>query len=83
MGTRKNYNFTFDYRENLIHDSRNLKALEYMLSSFNQIEKDSILYANIHIKEEVEDDLYSLFGGTTKRQLKEIEPLMKLNHYHL
>ena len=43
----KIYNFTFDYHENLIHDSRNLKALEYMLSSFNQIEKDSILYANI------------------------------------
>lgn len=56
-----------------------------MLSSFNQIEKDSILYANIHIKEEVEDDLYSLFGGTKKqkRQLKEIERLMKLNHYHV
>ena len=79
----KIYNFTFDYRENLIHDSRNLKALEYMLSSFNQIEKDSILYANIHIKEEVEDDLYSLFGGTKKtkktverdRTVDEIESL--------
>lgn len=79
----KIYNFTFDYHENLIHDSRNLKALEYMLSSFNQIEKDSILYANIHIKEEVEDDLYSLFGGTKKtkktverdRTVDEIESL--------
>lgn len=68
----KIYNFTFDYHENLIHDSRNLKALEYMLSSFTQIEKDGILYANIHIKEEVEDDLYSLFGDT-KKTTKTIE----------
>ena len=77
----KIYNFTYDYHENLIHDSRNLKALEYMLSSFNQIEKDIILYANIHIKEEVEDDLF--FGGSRKatkmverdRTVDEIESL--------
>ena len=35
-----------DYHENLIHDSRNIKALEHMLSSFNQIEKDGILANN-------------------------------------
>ncbi|OKZ90572.1 MAG: hypothetical protein BHW10_02325 [Clostridium sp. CAG:307_30_263] len=55
-----------------------------MLSSFTQIEKDGILYANIHIKEEVEDDFYSLFGGTKKttktierdRTVDEIESLL-------
>lgn len=83
----KIYNFTYDYKENLIHDSRNLKALEYMLSSFSQIEKDALLYANIHIKEEVEDDSPLLFGGTKKttktierdRTVDEIEqlPFMK------
>ena len=61
----KIYNFIYDYKENLIHESRNLKALEYMISSFTQIEKDSLLYANIHIKEEVEDELYS-FGSSRK-----------------
>ena len=61
----KIYNFIYDYKENLIRESRNLKALEYMMSSFTQIEKDRLLYANIHIKEEVEDDSHS-FGGSRK-----------------
>ena len=61
----KIYNFIYDYNENLIRESRNLKALEYMISTFTQIEKDSLLYANIHIKEEVEDNLYS-FGSSRK-----------------
>lgn len=79
----KVYNFTYDYKENLIRDSRNLKALEYMLSSFTQIEKDGLLYVNIHIKEEVEDDHFSLFGSSKKttkiverdRTVDEIESL--------
>ena len=48
---RKLYNFSYDYKSDEICKSGNLKALEYMLSTFTQIEKDSILYANIHIKE--------------------------------
>lgn len=66
----KIYNFTFDFNETLICDSNNLKAIEYMLSSFSQIEKDAILYANIHIEEEVDDDSLSLFGGSKKRTKK-------------
>ena len=83
---QKIFNFKYDYNEKLIHDSRNLKALEYMLSSFSQIEKDSILYANIHIKEEFEEDLSRAFLGKHKkiverdRTVDEIEhiPFMKI-----
>ena len=82
---QKIFNFKYDYNEKLIHESRNLKALEYMLSSFSQIEKDSILYANVHIKEEFEEDLSRAFLGKHKkiverdRTVDEIEqiPFMK------
>lgn len=63
---QKIFDFTYDYKENLIRESRNLKALEYMLSSFSQIEKDMILYVNIHIKEEVEEDSLSPLGRKYK-----------------
>lgn len=52
----KLFNFRYDYKSDDICKSGNLKALEYMLSTFTQIEKDSILYANLHIKEEKEID---------------------------
>lgn len=82
---QKIFNFKYDYNEKLIHESGNLKALEYMLSSFSQIEKDSILYANFHIKEEFEEDLSRTFLGKHKkiverdRTVDEIEqiPFMK------
>ncbi len=82
---QKIFNFKYNYNEKLIHESRNLKALEYMLSSFTQIEKDSILYANVHIKEEFEEDLSRAFLGKHKkiverdRTVDEIEqiPFMK------
>lgn len=82
---QKIFNFKYDYNEKLIHESENLKALEYMLSSFSQIEKDSILYANFHIKEEFEEDLSRTFLGKHKkiverdRTVDEIEqiPFMK------
>ena len=63
----KLYNFTYDYKSDEICNSRSLKALEYMLSSFSQIEKDSILYANLHIKEEVEEDHTAIFLGKSKK----------------
>lgn len=63
----KLYNFTYDYKPNDIRNSRSLKALEYMLSSFSQIEKDSILYANLHIKEEVEKNHTDTFFGKSKK----------------
>lgn len=75
----KLYNFTYDYKSDEICKSGNLKALEYMLSSFSQIEKDSILYENIHLEEKVEEK--SLFGGkqsSTKyrnRTIEEIESI--------
>ena len=50
----KIYNFIYDYKTNDICESDNLKALEYMLMSFTQIEKDLLLYINLHIKEEKE-----------------------------
>lgn len=73
----KLYNFTYDIKSDDICKSSNLKALEYMLSSFSQIEKDSILYANLHIEEEKEVD--TPFGGkatqkqTRNRTVEEIE----------
>lgn len=63
----KLYNFTYDYKSDDICNSRSLKALEYMLSSFSQIEKDSILYANLHIKEEIEEDNTTIFMGKSKK----------------
>ena len=42
-----------------------------MISTFTQIEKDSLLYANIHIKEEVEDNLYSF--GSSRKTTKMVE----------
>lgn len=66
----KLYNFTYDIKSDDICKSGNLKALEYMLSSFSQIEKDSILYANLHIEEEKEID--TPFGGkTTQKQTRD------------
>lgn len=62
----KLYNFTYDIKSDDICKSGNLKALEYMLSSFSQIEKDSILYANLHIEEEKEID--TPFGGKTMQK---------------
>ena len=44
----KLYDFIYDYKEEKILSSNNLKAQEYMLSFFSQIEKDSILYANLY-----------------------------------
>lgn len=64
----KLYNFTYDYKSNKICESGNLKALEYMLMSFSQIQKDSILYANLHIKEDKEVE--SLFGGKEKQKIE-------------
>lgn len=80
----KLYNFTYNIKSDDICKSGNLKALEYMLSSFSQIEKDSILYANLHIEEEKE--INGILGYTTKqkqeryRTTKEIEeiPYFKL-----
>ncbi|MCF0117795.1 MAG: helix-turn-helix transcriptional regulator [Bacilli bacterium] len=78
---KKLYTFKYDYKSDAICKSGNLKALEYMMSSFDQIEKDSILYANLHIEEEVEEESFSFIGEpkTTKvkkerdRTLEEIE----------
>lgn len=44
----KLYSFSYDYKSDDVCKSGNLKALEYMLYSFSQLEKDSILYANLH-----------------------------------
>lgn len=52
----KVYDFIYDCNETMICESNNLKAIEYMLSFFSQIEKDQILYNNLYItKEEVEE----------------------------
>lgn len=68
---QKLYNFNYDIKEETIRKSGDLKALEWMLSSFNQIEKDSILYANLYIKQEYNEK---------KLTLDEIEerPFMKI-----
>ena len=68
---RKLYNFTYDYKSDDICNSGNLKALEYMLSTFSQIEKDSILYANLHIKENKEIDVNDGFGVHKATQMIE------------
>lgn len=80
----KLYNFTYDIKSDEICKSGNLKALEYMLSSFSQIEKDSILYANLHIEEEKE--ISSSFGGkTTQRQTRDrtVEEIERIPYFKL
>ena len=79
----KLYNFSYNYDKQKILESRNMKALEYMLSSFSQIEKDSILYANLHIKEQKE--IETPFGGKAiqfserDRTIEEIEKMSYFN----
>lgn len=68
---RKLYDFTYDYKSDDICKSGNLKALEYMLSTFTQVEKDSILYANLHIKENKEIDVNDGFGTHKATQMSE------------
>ena len=67
----KLYLFTYDFNEKAIQESKSLKALEYMLSSFSQIEKDLLLYANYHIKETVEKEKDCGFGPIKKSQIEE------------
>ncbi len=62
----KLYNFTYDYKSDDICKSGNIKALEYMLMSFSQIEKDLFLYANLHIEEDSKNT--DIFGGIKKTQ---------------
>lgn len=52
----KLYDFIYDYKEEKILSSNNLKALEYMLSFFTQIEKDSTLCANLYTPDGIISD---------------------------
>ena len=67
----KLYNFTYDFNEKAIQASKSLKALEYMLSSFSQIEKDLLLFANYHIKETIEKETSDGFGPVKYSQEEE------------
>ena len=75
----KLYSFSYDYKSDDVCKSGNLKALEYMLYSFSQLEKDSILYANLHYEVTVEDN--GIFGSKTShtetkdRTIEEIEEI--------
>lgn len=68
---RKLYDFNYDYKSDVICQSGSLKALEYMLSSLSQIEKDSVLYANLHIEEEKEIETNFGFDFHKSKQLTE------------
>lgn len=72
----KLFNFIYDYKSDAICKSGNLKALEYMLLSFNQIEKDFILYVNLHIEEKEDEcniDSESKQMKIRDRTIEEIE----------
>lgn len=75
----KLYSFSYDYKSDDVCKSGNLKALEYMLYSFSQLEKDSILYANLHYEVTIEDN--GIFGSKTShtetkdRTIEEIEEI--------
>jgi len=77
----KLFDFIYDYQSDKVHDSRSLKALEYMLSSLNQIEKDYLLDINLHVEVEVKEDHRDAFMGisTYKKNrdmtIKEIEEI--------
>lgn len=79
---KKIYNFNYDIKEDLICKSRNLKALEYMLLSYSQIEKDLLLNVNFQIEEEKEET--SPFGTRHKvkysRQVK-LEEIEKVPYF--
>lgn len=61
----KIFDFNYDFKAKEICESGNLKAVEYMLESLSQIEKDNFLYGNLHIREEKEVE--SPFGSKTKQ----------------
>lgn len=52
----KIYDFIYDYKEEKILSSNNLKAQEYMFSFFTQIEKDLILYKNLYTPDGIISD---------------------------
>ncbi len=51
----KLYNFTYDIKLDEVRESRNLKALEYILDFIPQVEKDALLMANLKKSIEKED----------------------------
>lgn len=77
----KLYDFVYDYDSDKICKSGNLKALEYMLSSFSQIEKDFILYANLHIKEIKEEN--AIFGNSEIKRERTKEEIEKIPFFKI
>ncbi len=66
----KLYHFVFDIKSDKICESRNLKALEYMLGVMSQPERDGLLETNLHRKMTVEKERDS-FLGTEKTKVTE------------
>lgn len=60
----KLYDFTFDYKSQLICSSGDAKAIEYMVDFLSDIQKDRLLYVNLNIEEEKEEK--NPFGGVSK-----------------
>lgn len=74
---RKLYDFTHIINSDIIYRSKNTKALEYMLSSFSQQEKDALLYEKIklvekmHLKETLNSQSKNMISS--EKYINEIE----------
>lgn len=57
----KLYDFTYDRKISLIMKSDNIKAMEYMISSLNQVEKDKLLNENLVVTE-IEEKSFNIMS---------------------
>lgn len=79
----KLYNFTYDIKSDAVHESRSLKALEYMLNFMPQVEKDALLMANLKKLVEKED-----FNGLSTSKIQTtrevtIEEIERIPYYKI
>lgn len=76
----KPYNFTCEIYAKEVFESRNIKAIEYLLSTLSQIQKDKLLYDNLIYEYEEE-----VFDGFSNRKVKKTRPLtiseIEVNNY--
>lgn len=77
----KLYNFTFDIKSDAVHESRNLKALEYMLDFMPQVKKDVLLTVNL--KKSVEKEEFNGLSTSKIQTTREvtIEEIERIPYY--
>ena len=77
----KLYNFTYDIKLDAVHESRSLKALEYMLDFMPQAEKDALLMVNL--KKTIEKEEFNGLSTSKIQTTREvtIEEIERIPYY--